>query len=402
MIVRSAITLRNEDNSQKSKIGRTVKLDLAEKLKDLKLKGHIKNITEKYALADPSIKGKEQFMFDFKIDFHDNSSWIIHCTNSIRTDRIKGNYFDAEHLKRLNPFIESAFIVYPDNQSSEDLRSAQRVAESIKNNEIYSPIDDVISFRGIVFLIEAKSINLSGKSSGYGYAIKGLDLETLLVQILNNSANRDLWNTQDKHLIGNSFDWFYTLLNKFGYTEETLIKKIHATKDIPKLPSGGYPKSDISVTITTENDEKVYNLSCKRVTKSFVSIHQYSSENFVKVLQIKEDSLKLALKKFQENGGKVKLKENDLSSYDILNSLIKMYNPQLIDWAFFGIGGEGSGIQIADYLVSWNESTNSFSVLSKDQVLQKQLLHDGQFGTPFMWTYASKSKGKSIQLKGKV
>lgn len=397
-----AIFMNTNDNYKKAKTGYEIKKRMREMLKMMENEGQIKRLTDGYFLKDPTIKGSAHFKFDFKIDFHDNSSWIIHCTNSIRTDRFKGNRFDAEHLKRLNKNIENAFLVYPDNQSSKNLKEALRVSEQIRNKEIYSKIDDIISFRGISLLIRSKALDLSSSSSGQAYAIKGIDFEEIICSILNDSENIEKWNEPDSMAIGYSYDWFFTLLNKCGLGEEDKIKRVSATTDIPKLPSGGSPKTDVSVNVLTDKANFTYNLSCKRVTGKFVSIHQYSYEDFISALNIQEEPLKLALVAFQKHGGLNALKMHDPMALDTLESFIHLYNAELVKWAFFGIGGEGMDIQIADYLVTLNETTNSFSIHSRDQYIQKQLQVKGQFNTPFKWTYASKSKGKSIQLKGKV
>ena len=56
-------------------------------------------------------------------------------------------------------------------------------------------------------------------------------------------------------------------------------------------------------------------------------------------------------------------------------------------------------IQKVDYVVTLQTTTNTFSVHSLEDYYDLISSHSGMFGTPFHWTYASKQKGKSIQLK---
>ena len=79
------------------------------------------------------------------------------------------------------------------------------------------------------------------------------------------------------------------------------------------------------------------------------------------------------------------------------------YNFQLAIWAYGGIGGEGdSNTQWANYIITFKNETSELSVIKLEDYVSAILVVDGQFGTPFTWTFASKQKGKSIQLKGKV
>ena len=74
---------------------------------------------------------------------------------------------------------------------------------------------------------------------------------------------------------------------------------------------------------------------------------------------------------------------------------------KLCKWVLGGFGMAcKSQIQCANFLVVYNPCDEYFAIHSVDDytklLLERRPL---AFGTPFAWTYASKQRGKSIQLK---
>ena len=56
---------------------------------------------------------KSQFYTPFLIEFHDETKWALFTTTSMRTDRIKGQQWDALNLKKINQSISSVYLIYP-------------------------------------------------------------------------------------------------------------------------------------------------------------------------------------------------------------------------------------------------------------------------------------------------
>ena len=73
---------------------------------------------------------------------------------------------------------------------------------------------------------------------------------------------------------------------------------------------------------------------------------------------------------------------------------------RLCKWVVGGHGGAGTSRQLANYVVTFQVTNQTFSVHSVDKYVELLLKNSNQaFGTPFYWTYASGARGKSIQLK---
>ncbi|MBE2942726.1 MspI family type II restriction endonuclease [Anoxybacillus flavithermus] len=79
-------------------------------------------------------------------------------------------------------------------------------------------------------------------------------------------------------------------------------------------------------------------------------------------------------------------------------------NKKLAQWAYAGIGGYGDPkIHWAKYMVVFKNETKEIEMEKMDTYIKNILQNTkGQMGTSFQWTYPSKKKGKSIQLKGKI
>lgn len=79
-------------------------------------------------------------------------------------------------------------------------------------------------------------------------------------------------------------------------------------------------------------------------------------------------------------------------------------NKKLAQWTYAGIGGYGNQkIHWANYIIVFKNDTKTLEMEKIDVYITKILQNvEGQMGTSFQWTYPSKKKGKSIQLKGKI
>ncbi|EUJ21826.1 hypothetical protein [Listeria aquatica] len=82
---------------------------------------NLKKYQKNYSLNYPNTENS--FKFDFLITFNDDSTWIIHCTSTYRTDRAQGIEYRAEHLKILDPTIELAYLVIPNGIDEDEKKN---------------------------------------------------------------------------------------------------------------------------------------------------------------------------------------------------------------------------------------------------------------------------------------
>jgi hypothetical protein len=191
------------------------------------------------------------------------------------------------------------------------------------------------------------------------------------------------------------------VLTKLQIKKEDVIS-FNATSDIPKLPSGGSPKTDVLLEVQTLNGIKDFTFSCKRSDSAWVSVHEYTAETFSTVLNPEDAELKALLLEFQNAGG---IKALGDEGNEALSGRMKFYADKLAKWVIGGIGGEGNEkTQWAEYIITLDENSNTYSIHTIDEYIDecKSQGVEGQFGTLFRWTYPSGGKGKRIQLKGKM
>ncbi|OOE00589.1 hypothetical protein BO219_13060 [Anoxybacillus kestanbolensis] len=88
----------------------------------------------------------------------------------------------------------------------------------------------------------------------------------------------------------------------------------------------------------------------------------------------------------------------------IMENELPNLNKKLAQWAYAGIGGYGNQkIHWANYIIVFKNDTKTLEMEKIDVYITNILQNvKGQMGTSFQWTYPSKKKGKSIQLKGKI
>ncbi|MCG3083820.1 MspI family type II restriction endonuclease [Anoxybacillus sp. LAT_35] len=268
---------------------------------------------------------------------------------------------------------------------------------------MYSAIDDVLSLSELERFIESKG--LENEKIGKRKAMEGKNFEKQIASLLNHPSNVEKWNQSSATEDGYFYPTFQQIMNLIGISKNEKIIKIKATNKIPKLETGGQPKTDILLAITTDRrSEEIFTFSCKRSSATYVSIHEYTAESFIEVLGIKDKKLQEAFRKLQEVGGFTKLKERYDDLYKIMETELPKLNKKLAQWAYAGIGGYGDPkIHWANYIIVFKNDTKALEMEKIDVYITKILQNvEGQMGTSFQWTYPSKKKGKAIQLKGKI
>lgn len=252
-------------------------------------------------------------------------------------------------------------------------------------------------------IIEKKS--LSGVSAGKSKDVLGKNFEERVANILCHVENLEKLRNPTKPIVGLHFGMFHTITTAL-IPNSTQILKIEASSDrktIGKLPSGGNPKTDVLVKITIANgDIHTFTISCKRTNSQVVSVHQYSAYAFSDVLNPADTDLRKLLSMFQETPSLSNFGDENI---DRLTAAISPYLKELTFWVLEGVGGGGNPTtQWSTHLLTYNDESDVFSMYTLEEYYNKLIENDikGHFGTFFSWTYASKQRGKSIQLKCKI
>lgn len=392
-----------KENQMKYKSGQSVKQLLSIVFEKISDNPHLNiQIKPNYAVGFPN--QDKQFKMDYEIIFSDfeNEKWLVKGTNSIR-ERIYGTEFFAQNIRKIENKVTHIFVVVPDSISEDEIKKVRNYSNKIKSGTYTSFLDDVITVNQLEKLIIEKAT--SSIQQGMKSNILGSNAEKKLVSLLTNANNIMLWNdyeTNALYIKSSSYPLFKTILVKFGFTSNDKIDRITATDEIPKLSNGGQPKTDVTVTITSESTSLTRNISVKNTNSTKVTVHEGSVIDLIKALLLNENSsLASALLAFEEYGSVKALKEKDSTYVDIIEKELPAYNEALIGFFLFGENSPlvVSPIQVADTLLY----TNKFELFSSKEYKNYYLdtfKGRGQLGTPFSWTYPSKNRGKKIQIKG--
>ncbi len=371
---------------------------LSQMVETLKNRDYIVEYTKDYSIGDPD-KDSKQFKAQFLIEFQDTDQWLLHSTTSIR-DRIKQQQWDFSNIKRLNSYVKKGYVVVPDGLEEDERKKAEKYNANIQDEKIVSAVDGVVSMSEAYSLIEHKGADLLG--SGRAHAILGLHFEEKIADSMNNVQNFEKWTGANSLAVGYLYDLFLGIIDKFDLKPQN-VRRIKATTDIPKLESGGSPKTDVLINVElVDGSSSNYTISCKRSNAKSVSMHEYTAEIFSKVLNPDDLYLRDLLLEFQKAGGVNELGKEKSKE---LEAALASYNDKLTRWVIAGEGGEGDpDIQWAKYIMLLDDQTGGVSIYSINEYIMHLLEKGakGQLGTYFSWTYPSGGKGKRIQLKGKM
>lgn len=389
-------------NAEKQQHGQSAQNSLENILKRCLSTGYLKQIYNNYRTGKDGYSNKSQFYAPFLIEFHNDTKWALFTTTSMRTDRIKGQQWDALNLKEIDKNITYVYLVYPDGLSTRENNSFIQQNNKYINHKEYSAIDAIVSQDQIFNMIE--SYALKDLSNGKIKDIQGNNFENRIADILSYSQNLYKWKNHIDTIEGMHFDIFQNIINCFEL-DRFDTQSISATSDkkiIGRLPSGGNPKTDVLVTVQ-KNDgiTQNYTISCKRSSDKSVSVHQYTADTFADVLDRRNERLRYLLNLFQSNGS---LSSFGKENCNALTKELEPYVSKLSLWALSGQGGDGNpDTQCANYILTYDNNNNTMAIHRIQQYCEQLLSSaNGSFGTPFSWTYPSKRRGQSIQLKCKI
>ena len=390
-----------KDNTQKSRHGQNAQISLESMLQQMHYRGYIKEISTLKEWSRPDHQGYRLYA-PFVITLFNDERWALYSTTSYRSDRMKGNHWDSLLVKKYRNIQKCYLIIADTKQTKEDSQADAAIAsKDLQRSQGYDDsldeLDDALTISSLYNIIE--SMYMKSQTYGVRDAAAGLNFEERIADILANAENLQTWQGDDL-VIGMEYTIFERLLTKWNCPHN--ITHIEATTKIPQLPSGGSPKTDVLAIITYADDsEHHFTISCKNSNGKFVSAHQYNADTFIQALDIQEDTLKEQLRTFQRLGSKKKMAELDEALPAAFEASLQPYVTRLCEWVISGRHGEYSTTdQIADYILAFDKESYTMEIYTAAEYIQKMLAEShGQFGTPFQWTYASKSLGKNIQLK---
>lgn len=385
-----------DNNTDKNIHGQLAKGAFSDILDMLVSREYITGYETNYEIEDPQY-GEKQFRIQFMISYGDGKQWAIKAGTSFH-DRIAAYQWHCENIKRVNPNVEAAYLTYPDEIPMKEMRQVTKYDSDIQNQNIYSALDGVKSYSDMYTLIEKRAT--SRMNTGSANAHVGLNLEKQIVDVLNNGRNFEKWKHETELSVGVQYNLFMSLVNKLQLKKEE-VDYIYATSDIPSLPERKKPKTDILIEVQKSTGFDRYTMSCKKSKEKWVSVHQYTADDFANVLNPEDDDLLMALRAFQSAGGKEALGENGCKK---LERCLSPYLDRLTRWVLGGYGGSGNAIQCAEYILTCDKNTDKITVMTIDEYISavNSCGNDGHFGTIFTWTYPKGKLGQEIQLKCRV
>lgn len=390
------MTTASEDNGRKAKHGANAREALRKVIEELEdygaLSGSVSSPQYGYDGYDPA-----QFDAHEEVSYPDDTKAVLYATTTLRSDRVETDQWRAHNIKQIDPSVEYAYIVLPDEEGYDKGTSTR---DRIRSGEVVSAIDDIVTMQE--FYDRTIAEYSSSMESGASHDLQGRKLEELFAAILSDKENWSRYNGSETST-GYLYDVFYMVMRKLGIDRGS-IAEIAATTKVPALPSGGNPKTDVLVTIDLEGKAPLKaTFSLKNTSNKSVSVHEYSADVFADVLDPENAELRRLLNAFQAVGNKRDMAKKDI---DGLASELRPYLGKLNRWVFSGEGAQGvTEDQIAQYIVVRDKGTGEFSIHTIDEYCERQEAEiDGSnwFGTIFSWTFPSKKRGTKIQLKARI
>ncbi len=386
--------------------------ELKESLMALKKDGYLAYVQEDFRIGEPGYLNNEQYYSPFLIQFNDQVRWILYTTTSLRTDRIKGQQWDSDRIKNADEAIDKSFLIYPDDTPQKEVGLFAKQQRKYETKNEYSRIDGIMSAQVLLTQIKERDDEILIDSLGsdckptknYGRTLdfSGRNFEKAIAAMLSShyylSAVQENLKSREDGLF--KFRQLITGLE----IDVALVEKIEATADkdeIGFLPTGGSPKTDVIATLTMKDGQVLHRtLTCKRTTKPFVSVHQYKADAMADVMDKENERLRGLLRMFEANPVQGHFPKECQAG---LKEEIGKHFRTFCRWVYGGHGGTGNEMQKADYIVTFNPQKGKMAVHAIDDYIGLAMKEKPGFvGTPFQWTYASKQRGKSIQLKTPV
>lgn len=343
---------------------------------------------------------------------------------------MKGSEFNVQHIRSIlssknpNVTIKAFFVVISADSSIKELTS---LAEKIKNKKIVTYFDDAITMPEFSSRIQKKCTAVTPQGTRSNI-LGDIGEETILNSLSGKNVSQ--WNKSERSnsIVTSDYPIFKSILTTTSFplnediTNYSVAKTGSSKKESASYDSEldyvlvngkrfGKPKTDIFYSVTDEhNNSHNIKLSVKRpsnVKTNVITVHEGSVEQLISDLEntpqneiplhFNINELKVALLNFQDVGSKSNMTESNIVT---LEKLLPKINDWLIKYFIFGINNKRfNEKQSANCFVTIHPEKGIVYCHSIDETINHLKKIIRQFGTPFSWTYPSKKRGKSIQIK---
>lgn len=390
----------SESNQAKSKHGKNRANIMRERLNELCHEGELRAVREKERKGYPGYN-RQQFYAPFEIEFEDGARWEIFSTTCWK-DRYKQSEWDAFNLKQIDPRIEQC-VISLSNTDAVTLDDARRENSKRENEEVYSFIDSVFIDEELFAAIEDRAYEVGGYTPGQISNKKGKRFERHVVKVLKSAKNLAKYQSGDSTLVGHDFGLFETMMQAWGLDART-IRRIEATDNVPRLSTGGKPKTDVIATVHFLNGStETFTISCKHSKKDWVSVMQFDAQDLVEAADIDDPELVDALYIQQECGSRKQIElKYGYGPIKTLCELLPKYYEKMAQWIVGGVSHPTCKEQVAGWVLTRKARSDGSSLVhfvSVKEYIDEIRDIDGQYGTPFRWTYHGSGGKKQIQVK---
>lgn len=115
-------------------------------MKDLldqcKSRKYIVSIEHDYSVGRAGFGDKGQFKAKALIQFYSGEKWLLYTSSSFRSDRFKGNEWDASNILEIDKKITSVYMVYADGLKQEEKLEFDRYSKKCNNGNLYTPFTE--------------------------------------------------------------------------------------------------------------------------------------------------------------------------------------------------------------------------------------------------------------------
>lgn len=412
-------------NSMKAMAGAALDSFIEKHLENIKLEGIIRNYAKNVNFNHIDFGYDKQFLANFLIQTLEEKYIVVRSSTSFRQDRSKIGFYDFEgilkHSKFSKDIIATIYLV-PDSEL--DNVAFVNTRERIKLKEYYCPATHLLVFSEFMSFLEGHKyevINsefeqdedlisefdvslMTVNERGSYYGKRGNSYERDLVSVLSDTRNLKIF--KDGQIFSDSpFEMIISkILNDKKITLEDVIR-VRASNTVPLLMNGGTPKTDIIITIELSgNTEIEETLSIKNTNGSRVSCHDYSANDYIRILKCEGTRLADYFNYFQDTPAIKDFLDilpkgySETEFTDLLDEKSDVFNNWVLRGAHDELNLTIPKLQVSNYLmIRKGDDVAFYSMREYIALISKK--SKKIFGVPFSWTYPSKQRGRRIQLK---
>lgn len=446
--------ITSESNRLKQEAGKDQEKQLTLKFKKLEDTGIIESFQSKVNFNHRGYTYNKQYLANFILRTLDDKFIVINSSNSFRNDRVKIQNWDLLGIKEnanISSKVIASILLYPDNEL--DNSTFNNFRSKVLNNVTYTPATHILVLSELLEFLEnhqagveseleelekesaigdsctnsiekiipnmvaenqqyylADSITLFDNKSegkrqiGSHYGKAGNKLEKIIVNLLNDRKLLQEFKLTNGKSPNSAFNTIISTIANSKELDKATITNIRASNQIIKLKNGGSAKTDVRIDFSTVHDDFTETLSIKNTKQSNVSCHDYSANDFLRVLNCADTKLGKYFKYFQEAGSH-KSFETILPQDFTIEEFTQLLAPKariLTEWACTGRHDHhnliDSALQTSNYILINKEGDMRMTLYDNyiDNLFKSSKL---TYGIPLGWTYPSKQRGKRIQFK---